>query len=99
MPTLKTEIKLIYLLHPVAETPSVGRRVGYYYDGLKVVGLKLQFPDGHTACLTYAQIGELMERHEDYDRAPDHKTAVSPTPSKSRETAARQKETPCPTKL
>lgn len=64
---MKTKVKVIYLLHPVVEVPSVGRRIGHYYDGIKVIGYKLEFPDGHTACLTYEEIGDLMARHEAYE--------------------------------
>jgi len=67
MNTIKTEVKLIYLLHPIAETPSTGQQIGYYYEAGRAVGCKLRFPDGHTACLTYAEIGKLIERQQEYE--------------------------------
>ena len=55
----KNSTHIIYMNHPVHDTPSVAERVGYYYDGLKVIGYELQFPDGHQCKLTYQEIRVL----------------------------------------
>ena len=50
---------IIYMNHPVHDTPSVAERVGYYYEGIKVVGYELQFPDGYRCKLRYQEIKVL----------------------------------------
>ena len=64
----KTEVKLIYLLHPNEEVPAVAQRVGYYTEAAKVIGYELQFPDGHRCHLTYAEIGDLIAAGEAYGK-------------------------------
>ena len=55
----KSSTHIIYMNHPVQDVPSVAERVGYYYEGIKVVGYELQFPDGHRCKLTYREIRVL----------------------------------------
>lgn len=49
------------LQHPLHEVPSVAVQTGYYNQAGRAVGLKLEFCDGHTACLTYAEIERLQQ--------------------------------------
>jgi hypothetical protein len=58
---MKATVKIVYMRHPLNNIMSAAQRIGYYLDGAKVVGYKLLFPDGHTCCLTYAEIGERMQ--------------------------------------
>ena len=55
----KNSTHVIYMQHPVHHVPSVAERVGYYYEGIKVIGYELQFPDGHRCKLRYAEIRAL----------------------------------------
>ena len=55
----QNSIHIIYMNHPVQDVPSVAERVGYYYEGIKVVGYELQFPDGYRCKLRYAEIRAL----------------------------------------
>ena len=66
--TIKTEVKIIYLLHPNERVPAVAQRVGYYTEAAKVIGYELQFPDGHRCHLTYAEIGDLIAAGEAYGK-------------------------------
>lgn len=68
MTTIQTEIKVIYLLHPVKQIPAEAQRIGYYLEAGRVVGYELQFPDGHRCKLTYAEIGELIEADRTWGR-------------------------------
>ena len=65
MAIIKTEVKIVYLRHPLNNIMSAAQRVGYYYQHGRCVGYKLQFPDGHTCHLTYAEIGVLMKEDEE----------------------------------
>lgn len=62
---MKTEIKIIFLNHPLHQLPSVGKRVGWYHKNGRAVGYELQFPDGHRCKLTFEEIRELMSAEED----------------------------------
>ena len=54
-------MKTIHLTHPIHNCPAVADVTGYHRENGRNIGLKLQFPDGHTASLTYTEIGELQD--------------------------------------
>ena len=55
-----TNAQPVTLMHPTEHAPATAERVGWYVAKGRTIGLKLQFPDGHIACLTYAEIRELQ---------------------------------------
>ena len=44
------------LMHPLENVPATATRTGYWYDNGRLAGLVLEFPGGHTASLTFAEI-------------------------------------------
>lgn len=69
MAVLNATVKLIHMMHPIQDVPAMAQRIGYYMKNGRNVGYELQFPDGHTCYLTYAEIGELMEAEREYETA------------------------------
>lgn len=58
--TKSLNIAAVHLRHPLTGCPAVADPVRYYQQNGRNVGLVLQFPDGHTASLSYSEIGELQ---------------------------------------
>jgi hypothetical protein len=54
--------KTYRLMHPTLHVPAVATSTNYYRSPAgKAIGMVLQFADGHTASLTYGEIGQLQE--------------------------------------
>lgn len=54
----------VALRHPLNGCPAVAEPTGFYRQNGRVVGLVLQFADGHTASLTFDEIRELQATPE-----------------------------------
>ena len=63
----KYQVVACHMRHPLHGLPSTPKVVGDYMENGRFVGLKLQFADGHTASLTFAEIRRLQETDEEYD--------------------------------
>jgi len=61
--------KIIHLAHPILHVPAEARRIDYYYDAGRAVGLVLEFADGQRASLTYREIRELQAAEEEQETA------------------------------
>ena len=57
----------LYLRHPLYLTLSPASAIDYYMRDDKPIGLRVQFPDGHTVDLTYAEIRGLTPPNDDDD--------------------------------
>lgn len=55
------------LLHPLHNVPTVAEIVDFYRDPApgRNAGLVLQFPDGHTASMTYDEIKKAIIKAEE----------------------------------
>lgn len=64
----QTTVARIDLMHPTQNAPASARQVGWYANPAtgRVIGLRLEFPDRHTCCLTYEEIGALKEAAENF---------------------------------
>jgi hypothetical protein len=52
----------VRLMHPTLNVPAVATSTSYYRSHAgRAIGLVLVFADGHTASLTYAEIGQLSD--------------------------------------
>jgi hypothetical protein len=51
----------ISLMHPTLHVPAVATSTNYYRHAGRAIGLVLVFADGHTASLSYREIGELED--------------------------------------
>ena len=60
--TIKVEPKIYHSLrHPLHDDVRLSAMVvDRYHENGRFVGYKLQFTDGHTACLTFAEIRKLQ---------------------------------------
>lgn len=63
----QTNVQRIDLMHPLVNVPASAHQVGWYTENGRTIGLKLEFPDGHTAHLTYAEIRELKDAAEAFE--------------------------------
>lgn len=61
IPQCETTVQRIDLLHPVEGCPASARQVGYYMSNGRTIGLKLEFPGGHVASLTFGEIRDLQQ--------------------------------------
>jgi hypothetical protein len=61
------ELKAVHLQHPLLGCPAMAEFADYYLVNGRNVGMVLQFPDGHRASLTYAEIESLQGA----DHVPD----------------------------
>lgn len=54
----------IDLRHPTKDVPATAVVLDFWLRNGRNAGLKLQFPGGHTCCLTYAEIADLQTNEE-----------------------------------
>jgi hypothetical protein len=60
------QVAAVHLRHPLLPgCPAVAAVVDWYRVNGRNAGLVLEFPDGHTASLTYDEIAELQEDGDD----------------------------------
>ena len=65
----QTNVQRIDLMHLTQHAPTSTQQIGWYVTPIngRAIGLKLEFPDGHTCCLTYEEIGQLKAAAENFN--------------------------------
>ena len=68
MAIIQTEIKAIRMVHPKKGVLVYAKQVGYFIDPAtgRNAGLRLEFPDGQVASLTYDEIRQLQSDADNF---------------------------------